>query len=159
MIKRGERRGSSRYWWTIGAAVAAALFIVGAATTWLTVHPVEVTVAGAPHAADSTGKSDEDQIRDVLQAISDAYNRKDVKGAEDNLCAHIRAQWSPQLESVWMTYRLRHGAAEFTVTSVDVTGAAAHVTGTQTYANDGRPHDFTAEMGRAPYGWKMCSST
>ena len=33
------------------------------------------------------------------------------------------------------TYRLRHGAAEVTIESVDIKGAAAHVTGTQMYAH------------------------
>jgi hypothetical protein len=117
-------------------------------------------VSGTPRAADATERSDEDQIADVLQAISDAYNRKDVHGAEGNLCGRARAQWNPQLEGVWMAYRLRHGNLEFTIKSIDVTGAAAHVAGTLRYANDTHPHSFTAQMGRGVRGgWKLCSST
>lgn len=159
MVEREYRRGRSLHWWAVGAAAAVVVCVFAGAAGWLTLHPVDVTVHGAPRAAATSGSSDEDQIRDVLQAISDAYNRRDVKSAEENLCGHVRVQWNPKLESVWMAYRLRHGTAAFTITSVDVTGAAAHVTGTQSYANDGVPHKFTAEMGRAPYGWKMCSST
>jgi hypothetical protein len=158
VVKREERRVRALYSWTVGVVAVVVPVVVGT-TAWLTVHPVEDTVRGAPRAAEPTGSSDEDQIRDVLHAISDAYNRKDVRSAEDNLCAPARAQWNSKLESVWLAYRLRHGAAEFTIRSVDVRGAAAHVTGTQTYANDAEAHGFTAEMGRAAYGWKMCSST
>ncbi|WP_163751335.1 hypothetical protein [Mycolicibacterium helvum] len=125
----------------------------------MTTHPIGDTVGGTPHAAEPTGTSDQDQIRHVLQAMSDAYNDKDVRGAEGNLCAYERAQWNPQLESKWLAYRLQHGAAQITIRSVDVRGAAAHVTGTQIYANDAAPHQFTAEMGRVAHGWKMCSST
>lgn len=142
---------------TIAVAILVVFAIAGG--FWLGVDPVEKTVPGAPRAAGFVGRSDEDQIGDVLQAISDAYNHKDVKSAEGNLCAHVRSQWNARLENVWMTYRLRHGTADFTITSIDVRGAAADVTGRQSYTNDVHPHDFTALMGRGTGGWKMCSST
>lgn len=127
---------------------------------WLTVHPIEETVAGAARAAVETlGLSDQDQIREVLHAMSDAYNRKDVRSTEDNLCNDLRAQWNPQMERAWLANRLRQGSAEITIRSIEVTGKAAHVMGIQTYANDAQAHAFTAEMGRAARGWKMCSST
>jgi hypothetical protein len=132
---------------------------VAAITAWLTAHPIEEAVRGKARAAEATGSSDEGQIRDVIQAITDAYNRKDVRSTEDNLCAPERAQWNPSVERAWLAYRLQHGAAEFSIRSVDVRGTAAHVTGTQTYANDTRAHAFTAEMGRGYNGWKMCAST
>jgi hypothetical protein len=159
VVKREVRRGRSLFSWTAGSATAVAVSVLVGATGWWTVHPVEDTVSGVPRAAQPTVRSDQEQIRDVLQAMSGAYNRKDVRGTEDNLCTDLRAQWNPQLEIAWLATRVRQGAAEVTITSVDVRGRAAHVTGTQTYANDAKAHDFTAEMGRAAYGWKMCSST
>jgi hypothetical protein len=153
VVKHDERRGQCVRSWTAGSAFAVAGSVLIGATAWLTGHSIDHTVYGAP-----TAISDQDQIRDVLQAMSDAYNQKDIQGTETNLCAQARTQWNPQLESAWLTYRSRHGAAEVTITSVDVIGSAAHVTGTQTYANDLEAHGFTAEMGRAAYGWKMCSS-
>jgi hypothetical protein len=140
------------------AAVGVLLLTLGAVVSVSAVRPVDV-VTGAARAAEPTGPSDEDQIVGVLQAISDAYNRKDVQGAEAYLCGRSQMQWNPQLESAWMRYRLRYGALRFTVDSVVVTGRSARVTGTQIYANDSRPHAFTADMGREPQGWKMCSST
>jgi hypothetical protein len=159
VIKREQHRGYSLLSRTAGGAAAVVMSAVVGATAWLSVHPIETTVTGAPRAAEPTGVADQDQIRDVLRAMSVDYNRKDIRGTEDNLCAQARAQWNPQLENAWLTYRLRHGAAEIAITSVDVRGAVAHVTGTQTYANDVAAHGFTAEMGRAAHGWKMCSST
>ena len=151
-----QRRGGSRRSLTAVSVTASALIGVSA---WLTAHPIEDTVRGAPRAAERTASSDEDQIRGVLQAMSDAYNRMDVRSTEDELCAQARAQWNPEMESAWLAYRSRHGAAEFTVRSLDVSGAAAHVTGTQTFHNDAKVQGFTAEMRRATYGWKVCSST
>ncbi|BBZ26656.1 hypothetical protein MMAD_09510 [Mycolicibacterium madagascariense] len=139
------------------AACVVAMLSVGAFTV-PNLH-TQVLVSGVAVPDASIGTSDEDQIRIVLQAISDAYNRKDVRAAQDSLCARSRSQWSPQLERVWMAYRLRHGAMEFTIRSVEVTGVVARVTGTQTYFNDVVPQKFTAEMGRSPSGWRMCSST
>lgn len=138
--------------------IIAAVAIVVSGSVWLVVNRWETTVSGIPRAADPVGKSDEDQIRDVLQAISDAYNRKDVRSGEMLLCARARAVWNPRLESVWMRFRMQHGTAEFDIKSIDVNGAVARVSGTQTYANDRKPQDFTAEMGRGTGGWKMCSS-
>jgi hypothetical protein len=130
-----------------------------AGITWLGVERSVTVVSGAPHAAETVGESDGDQIRDVLQAISDAYNRTDVKSAESNLCARVRSQWNESLEGAWMRFRLRHGPFRFTIKSIAVNGASAHVTGTQTYTNDGNAVMFTAEMGRGRQGWKMCSSS
>jgi hypothetical protein len=158
VVNREVRRIRPLSPWTVGVE-AVVVSVIVATIAWLTVHPLQDTVRGAPRAAEQTGSSDEDQIRDVIQAMTDAYNRKDVRSTEDNLCASVRAQWNPKTESAWLAYRLQHGAAQFTIRSVDVTGAAAHITGTQTYANDTQAHGFTAEMGRAARGWKMCSST
>ena len=143
----------------LAALVAAVLTPVCAG--WfgiLGAHPLTVTITGAPRAADTAGRTDADQIRDVLQSISDAYNDEDVRAAEEHLCPRSRAQWSPALEKVWMGYRMRHGSFSFTITSVEVTGEVAHVTGTQTYARDPEPRAFAAEMGRVSHEWKMCSS-
>jgi hypothetical protein len=142
----------------IAAVIGALLLAAGAVGAVGAFRPADV-VAGTARAGAPTGPSDEDQIVRVLQAISDAYNRKDVQAAEEYLCGRSQMQWNPQLESAWMRYRLRYGALRFTVDTVDVTGRAARVTGTQIYANDSRPHAFTADMGREPQGWKMCSST
>jgi hypothetical protein len=157
VVGGGHRRRRSALAWIITIACVVSLVLAG--TLWLAVHRSNIVISGTPRAGEPVGTSDEDQIRGVLQAISDAYNRKDVSSAEGNLCPQVRGQWNPQLESVWMKYRLRHGAEEFTIESIDVSGAAAHITGTQRYANDVKPHDFMAEMGRGAYGWKMCSST
>ncbi len=153
MLNHHMRRASRAFW-----SVVIIVGVVVGAMTVPSLHP-QVVVSGVPRADTSSAPSDEDQIRVVLQSISDAYNRMDVRAAQDSLCARSRSQWSPQLESVWMAYRLRHGAMDFTIRSVDVTGVVARVTGSQTYANDVRPQPFTAEMGRSPSGWRMCSST
>jgi hypothetical protein len=138
----------------VGAGASGATAVVSIpAFSW------QIVVAGTPRAAEATGRTDEEQIVDVLRAISDAYNRKDIQSAEGNLCARARTQWNPQLEGVWMAYRHRHGTLEFTIDFIDVAGTAAHVAGTQVYANDRKPQVFTAEMGRGPHGWKLCSST
>jgi hypothetical protein len=142
-------------------AVGSALIVIVSAVALISmsVHPHERVVAGSARAAYPTGPSDEDQIRDVLQAISHSYNEKDVKSAEDQLCWRARAQWSTSLEQVWMRYRLRHGPFQFIVGSIHVSGVVADVTGRQTYANDTAPKDFTAAMEHERDGWKMCSST
>ncbi|OKH81307.1 hypothetical protein EB75_17700 [Mycobacterium sp. ST-F2] len=116
-------------------------------------------VTGEAQPADRMGRSDEDQIRDTLRAISDSYNRQDVRSAQLLLCAPARSQWNAGLERVWMRFRRDHGVMQFTVDSVLVRGTQADVSGTQMYANDAVPKPFTAKFGRGPHGWRMCSST
>ena len=140
------------------ASVLAAT-ISAIALTFVSVHQYDEVIVGSPRAAYRAGASDEDQIRDVLQAISNSYNRTDVKSAEDQLCRRAQLQWNPSLERVWLTYRLRHGPFEFALASIRVSGVVAEVTGRQRYANDAAPTDFTAAMERQRNGWKMCSST
>lgn len=144
---------------SVAAIALLAATICAAAFTFVSIYPPGKVIVGSPRAIYPAGKSDEDQIRDVLQAISDSYNRKDVKSAEDQLCSHVRSQWSSSLERVWMRYRSRHGPFRFVLHSIHVSGLVADVTGHQTYANDTVPRDFTASMARQRDGWKMCSST
>ena len=157
MLDTEKPRASWSSRWIAFIAGVAAVLVVAALT--VTILHSRVVVSGVPRADASIDTSDEAQIRGVLRTISDAYNRKDVHGAQDSLCTRSRSQWNPQLERVWMAYRLRHGAMDFTIRSVDVTGVVARVAGFQDYVNDAKPQPFTAEMGRSPSGWRMCSST
>ena len=150
-------------WWqrsrTFSVIAIAAAMISTVAFTVVSISPHDRVIVGSPRPTYPAGKSDEDQIRGVLQAISDSYNRKDVKSAEEQLCTRARSQWNPALEQVWMNYRLRHGPYQFVLASIRVSGVVADVTGRQTYVNDAAPTDFTAAMERQRNGWKMCSST
>jgi hypothetical protein len=131
-------------------ALAAALFIAvgGVVAIVVTTRTPNITVT--PTSTTEEAKSDEDQVRDVVDQFEQAWNDEDIDGLRQLFCADIRseAEFDEDLlrEMIGMG-----GNLSLTIPELDINGDAA----TATILNRGEEPDdigFAREDGN----WKWC---
>jgi hypothetical protein len=134
--------------------------IIGAlALTLVTVVGVVIAVVAANRAATVTGvpttiieaeKSDEDQLRDVVDQFEQSWNDKDFDALSELFCEDMRND--PELSRSALR-ELRDGAGRLTlsVTALDINGDAA----TATITNLGEDPD-DIDFAREDSDWKWC---
>jgi hypothetical protein len=103
-------------------------------------------------ARSGASKSDEDRIRDVVVAETDAVNRGDVEGFVSTVCAARQAQARRDIERDTKS----HEGTSISITNISVNGdtATVHVVVKDPANPDGRQHTdtYVRESGT----WKIC---
>lgn len=124
------------------AAVAAVIVAVGVAALIL----VPQTAADPP-------KSDEDQIREVLSGVVEAYNNADFNKYVSYFCPSERSGLGDA--SQLRQNRADTGRLSFDDISIDVTGDTAKVTATATVENEDEPDTQTVDFVKEDGRWMM----
>ncbi|MCH9759513.1 MAG: nuclear transport factor 2 family protein [Actinomycetia bacterium] len=123
------------------AALAAAIVAVGVATLII-----------ASQKADAP-KSDEDQIREALSGLVEAYNNSDYDTYVSHICPSERSGLSDASEL--KQDRSDTGRLSFDDISIDVTGDTAKVTATATVENEEEPDTETVDFAKEDGRWMM----
>lgn len=122
-------------------AVAAAIVAVGVAA------PIILSRTADPP------KSDEDQIREVLSGIVEAYNNSDFNTYVSYFCPSERSGLGDASEL--RQDRSDTGRLSFDDISIDITGDTAKVTATATVENEDEPDTQTVDMAKEDGRWMM----
>ena len=145
-----EGSGRRKTGLVIGALVAALLIGVGVVAAIVAANrSPNIAVATATTTTEET-KSDETQLRDVVQQFEQAWNDEDFDGLAKLFCEEMHAEaefGEPALREM----REMSGRLALTITSLDIDGDTA----TATILNEGEDPDdigFTREDG----DWKWC---
>jgi hypothetical protein len=143
-----------RKWPFVAAAAVAAIIGVGYIAQKVS-HSVGSPLSGLATAFNSSG--DEGQIKQVVQAWTDAFNNRDLAGMQSAMCSGSAAD----LPSNVFQLRDRYGPFTNSVSNVKVSGDRATATVTSTWSNSngtgGERFDdsFAVESG----AWKICHIT
>lgn len=125
-------------------------FVIGLAAAAAVILAIGVTAVIIAFQRSDPPKSDEDQIRDTLNALADAYNDSDFDTYVTHFCPMERSGLGDASEL--RQDRSDTGRLDFEVISIDVTGDTAKVTATATVENEDDPDtetvDFVKEDGR-----------
>ena len=133
----------------IGALAVTLLIVVGVVIAVVAVKRA-ATVAGVPTTIIEAEKSDEDQLRDVVDQFEQSWNDKDFDALSELFCEDMRND--PEFSRSALR-ELRDGAGRLTlaVTALDVNGDAA----TATITNLGEDPD-EIDFAREDSDWKWC---
>ncbi|WP_117406757.1 nuclear transport factor 2 family protein [Mycobacterium marinum] len=106
-----------------------------------------------PQTAADPPKSDEDQIREVLSGVVEAYNNADFNKYVSYFCPSERSGLSDA--SQLRQNRADTGRLSFDDISIDVTGDTAKVTATATVENEDEPDTQTVDFVKEDGRWMM----
>ncbi len=132
----------------IGALAAVVLLAVGCVAAIVATRAHHIT--GTPTTTTAEAKSDEDQVRDVVDRFEQAWNDEDIDELRQLFCRdmHTEAEFD---ESALREIIEMGGDLSLTIAELDINGDAA----TATVLNRGKDPDdiaFTREHGN----WKWC---
>lgn len=111
--------------------------------------------ANSPAAAPpSAAVSDEDQVRQTVNAFNDAYNSQNWEAYTELMCAAMRAQFAGVVMDYVKRNRANTGVNTIKSIAVTITGdtATANITGTNEAAGSGT---ITMPL-KQEDGWKVC---
>jgi Tfp pilus assembly protein FimT len=129
----------------VGGIVAATIAIVAV-----------VIVLAVPR---GTQPSDEQQIRAVVAGMQEAWNRTDFGAYRGYLCKDNQRFWAELgVDDAGATTMRERGRAEFTVHSVNVSGARAQASVKEKYSNGDEPPESTEHFVLEEGKWKFCET-
>ena len=132
------------------AAIAATLLIGAGVVIAIVAGPP--TVTGTPTTAIEPAKSDEDQVRDVVDQFEQAWNDENYDTLIDLFCEDMRAD--PEFDrSAMRDVRRTGGELRLKIATLDVDGETA----TATILNRGEDPDDIAFV-REGGDWKWCEA-
>jgi hypothetical protein len=112
--------------------------------------------APAPASPPPPPKTDEQQIRDVLQTEQDAYNTSNWALYRSVVCEHMRQEFSGPGEAAMEQGRQQTGLLDVLVGTITVHGDEASVVVTQHQERGTPPNTGSFRLVREADGWKVC---
>jgi hypothetical protein len=109
-----------------------------------------------PPPAPPPPKTDEQQIRDVIQGEQDAYNTSNWALYRSLVCDHMRAEFSGPNEAIMDNARQQTGLLDVLVGAITVTGDQASAVVTQHQERGTPPNTGSFRLVREADGWKVC---